>query len=516
MPQRIVLLEPPYVFWDRAMDRIRDGEESVTGWGVLVLAAVAEQRGHAVAIVDAKGGGITLEEATARVTALAPDVLGISATTISIGNGARIAAAVKAKLPHLTTVVGGPHVSAVPEATLAAFPAFDYGISGEGEVAFFALLDAIANGDPTKGLLGVVGRDGDGTVHANCRAPYLDDLDSLPFPAWHLLGDAFPHRFGPSIFNYRRTPVATLVTSRGCPFSCTFCDRSTSGKLGRYHSVEYVMEMCRMLAARGTRHVLFYDDLFTVKKKRVIALCEELVRAQLPFTWSCNSHPNLLDLPTMQLMKRAGCWQIAYGVESGSQRVLNVVKHEVKLPRLRETLRMTRAAGIRAKGYLMLGHPTENLESLEETRAFLAEVDLDVAQVTKFTPYPGTPAYPTIRSYGTFTEDWDRMNAMNFIFIPHGLNEEILEDYFHLCYRAFYTRPRVLMGLVRSFAAQPSYVLRFLGYARAYLSGARVRRHERATAPALPVDHDLGRGASLPDPSAMRRPHSDLQVSAAP
>ena len=494
MPQRIVLLEPPYVFWDRAMDRIRDGEESVTGWGVLVLAAVAKQRGHEVAIVDAKGGGITLEEATERVTALRPDILGVSATTISIGNGARIAAAVKAKLPHVTTVVGGPHVSAVPEATLRALPEFDYGISGEGEVAFFALLDALASGGTTRDLQGVVGRDADGTVHASCRAPYLDDLDRLPFPAWELLGDAFPHRFGPSIFNYRCTPVATLVTSRGCPFSCTFCDRSTSGKLGRYHSVEYVMEMCRMLAARGTRHVLFYDDLFTVKKKRVLELCEALVRAELPFTWSCNSHPNLLDLPTMQLMKRAGCWQIAYGVESGSQRVLNVVKHEVKLPRLRETLRMTRAAGIRAKGYLMLGHPTEDLASLEETRAFLADVDLDVAQVTKFTPYPGTPAYPTIQQYGSFTEDWDRMNAMNFIFIPNGLTEEVLEEYFDLCYRAFYTRPRVLAGLIRSFAAQPSYVLRFLGYARAYLAGARERRIERAAA----------------------RPHSDLQVSTAP
>jgi anaerobic magnesium-protoporphyrin IX monomethyl ester cyclase len=484
MSRRIVLLEPPYVFWDRAMDRIRDGEESVTGWGVLVLAAVANQHGHEVAIVDAKGGGITLDEATARVTELRPDVLGVSATTISINNGARIAAAVKAKMPHVTTVVGGPHVSAVPEATLRAFPEFDYGVSGEGEIAFFALLDALAKGESAADVTGVISRNGDGSVHANCRAPYLDDLDSLPFPAWDVLGDAFPHRFGPSIFNYRCTPMATLVTSRGCPFSCTFCDRSTSGKLGRYHSVDYVMEMCRMLAKRGARHVIFYDDLFTVKKKRVVELCEAMVRARLPFTWSCNSHPNLLDLQTMRLMKRAGCWQIAYGVESGSQRVLNVVKHEVKLPRLRETLRMTREAGIRAKGYLMLGHPTETVESLEETRSFLEDVDLDVAQVTKFTPYPGTPAYPTINEYGSFTEDWERMNAMNFIFIPHGLNEDILEDYFARCYKAFYTRPRVLWGLARSFAAQPSYIPRFLGYARAYFAGDRERRHERALQPA--------------------------------
>jgi anaerobic magnesium-protoporphyrin IX monomethyl ester cyclase len=478
----LVLLEPPYVFWDRTMDRIRDGEESVTGWGVLVLAAVARQHGWDVAIVDAKGGGITLAEATDQVIACRPDVLGISGTTISITNGARIAAAVKERLPELRTVVGGPHLSAAPEATLHAFPQFDYGIVGEGEIALFTLLDALAAGTRPDELTGVVCRTADGDVRANMRAPYIDDLDSLPFPAWDLLGDAFPHRFGPSIFNYRCTPVATIVSSRGCPFSCTFCDRSTSGTRGRYHGVEYVMEMCRALAAQGTRHVLFYDDLFTVKKKRVIELCEAMIRARLPFTWSCNSHPNLLDLPTLRLMKRAGCWQVAYGIESGSQRVLNVVKHEVRLPRLRETLRLTRAAGIRAKGYLMIGHPTEDLESLEETRAFLAEAELDVAQVTKFTPYPGTPAYPNIAQYGTFTEDWDRMNAMNFTFIPTGLSEDVLETYFHRCYRAFYSRPRVLVGLVRSFAAQPSYVPRFLRYARAYLAGQWRRRHlEHAT-----------------------------------
>jgi radical SAM superfamily enzyme YgiQ (UPF0313 family) len=515
MSQRIVLLEPPYVFWDRAMDRIRDGEESVTGWGVLVLAAVAKQRGYEVEIVDAKGGGVTLEEATARVVDLSPDVLGISATTISIKNGARIAAAVKDQLPRVTTVVGGPHVSAVPEATLATFPEFDYGIAGEGEVTFFGLLEALASGTSPARLTGVIGRDADGAVHANCRAPYIDDLDSLPFPAWDVLGDAFPHRFGPSIFNYRCTPVATLVTSRGCPFSCTFCDRSTSGTRGRYHSVEYVMEMCRLLAARGTRHVLFYDDLFTVKKKRVVELCEAMIRAKLPFTWSCNSHPNLLDLDTMKLMKRAGCWQIAYGVESGSQRVLDVVKHEVKLPRLRETLRTTRAAGIRAKGYLMLGHPTEDLASLEETRAFLEDVDLDVAQVTKFTPYPGTPAYPTIRQHGTFTEDWDRMNAMNFIFIPHGLTEEILEEYFDRCYRAFYSRPRVLWGLARAFAAQPSYIPRFISYARAYLAGDRERRSERRAAPTR-VTPAPTHAASLPATPVGTLPRPDLQAPAAP
>jgi radical SAM superfamily enzyme YgiQ (UPF0313 family) len=487
MAARIVFLEPPYVFWDRTMDRIREGEESITGWGVLVLAAVARQRGHAVAIVDAKRGGMTLKEATDQVVALRPDVLGISATTISITNGAQIATAVKERLPHVVTVVGGPHVSAAAGPTMEAFPQLDYGVLGEGEVAFFALLDALDAGRSPGGEPGVAHRAGDGTIDLSCRAPYLDDLDALPFPAWDVLGDAFPHRFGPSIFNYPCTPIATLVTSRGCPFSCSFCDRSTSGKLGRYHSTAYVLEMCRELAARGARHVLFYDDLFTVKKRRVVEICEELIRAELPFSWSCNSHPNLLDIETLRLMKRAGCWQIAYGIESGSQRVLDVVKREVRLPRLRETLRLTRQAGIRARGFLMLGHPTEGVDSLEETRVFLRDVELDQVQITKFTPYPGTPAYPTIQQHGTFTEDWEKMNAMNFIFVPNGLSVATLEDYFDRCYRAFYSRPRVLWGLARAFAKEPSYIPRFLSYARAYVRGSKRVRYGTESARPIPA-----------------------------
>jgi radical SAM superfamily enzyme YgiQ (UPF0313 family) len=167
------------------------------------------------------------------------------------------------------------------------------------------------------------------------------------------------------------------------------------------HSVEYVAGLCRHLVDLGVRHIIFVDDLFTVRKQRVIDLCNAFLDEGFTFSWSCNSHPNLLDADTMKLMHRAGCWQIAYGIESGSQRVLDVVKREVRIPRMRETLRMTRAAGIRAKGYVMIGHPTEGLDSLRETADFLAEVELDLCQITKFTPYPGTPAYPTIRAART-------------------------------------------------------------------------------------------------------------------
>jgi anaerobic magnesium-protoporphyrin IX monomethyl ester cyclase len=462
----VVLVEPPYVCWDRRRDRVREGEEEIPGIGTLTLAAVLRAAGHRVHLVDGKRTGTPPAAVAARVAALEPDHVGISATTISIHNAARIAAAVKAARPAAVVTVGGPHVSAVPERTLATFAGFDYGVVGEGEVSYPQLVARCDAGEDPRHVPGLVWRDGE-TVHANARAPYLDGeaLDALPEPAWDLVPD-FPLRFQPNVFNYRATPVASLVTSRGCPFSCTFCDRSTSGRRGRFHGVDAVVALCRRLERLGVRHVLFYDDLFTVSRRRVRELCERFLAEGFRFTWSCNSHPNLLDGDDLRLMRRAGCWQIAYGIESGSQRVLDVVKHEVRIPRMLDTLRATRAAGIRTKGLLMMAHPTETEETLAETVDFLRTAPLDLVQITKFTPYPGTPSYATIRQHGTFTEDWERMNAMNWVFVPHGLTTDVLERWFRRAYRTFYSRRDVLWGLARTLAGEPRFLRRVATYVR--------------------------------------------------
>ncbi|MBI4515849.1 MAG: cobalamin B12-binding domain-containing protein [Deltaproteobacteria bacterium] len=451
------------------MDRLREGEETIPGMGVLILAAVARTHGYRAHLIDAKEQGRSPQDVAREIAALRPDYLGLSATTISVTNAARIAEQVKQLVPSAISILGGAHVSAIPERTLAAFPAIDFGVVGEGEVALFELLARLDRGQAVDQVPGLVYRC-DGQIRANARAPYLDDLDALPAPAWDLLPD-FPHRFQPSLFSYPRTPVATLITSRGCPFSCAFCDRSTSGKKGRMHGVDYVAGLCRDLVGLGVRHIIFLDDLFTVRKQRVVELCQAFLDHGFEFSWSCNSHPNLLDLATLRLMKRAGCWQIAYGIESGSQRVLDVVKREVRIPKMRETLRLTRAAGIRTKGYLMVGHLSEGLDSLAEDAAFLKEVELDLCQITKFTPYPGTPAYPTIREHGRFDEDWEEMNAMNFLFIPRGLSEEVLETYFDHLYRIFYSRPDVLWGLVRLLVQEPKYLKRLAASAGVYVRG---------------------------------------------
>jgi anaerobic magnesium-protoporphyrin IX monomethyl ester cyclase len=500
-PRTLVLVEPPFCFWDRSMDRLREGEETIPGIGILILAAMARERGYRVHVVDAKRAGTSNEQATERIVALQPDVVGFSCTTISVTNGARVAAGLKRALPGCITVVGGAHVSAVPEQTLDRFPAFDFGVVGEGEHSLFELLSRLETGRSPRDIAGLVYRDdrtasslvpaGPGPVRTNPRAAFLEDLDALPLPAWDLVPN-FPYAFTPSMFNYRRSPVGTLITQRGCPFSCTFCDRSTSGRKGRWHSVEYVVRMLGQMRDYGVRHILFYDDLFTVNKARVRQLCEAMLDSGFDFTWTCASHPNLLDADTMALMKRAGCWQVAYGIESGSQRVLNHVKREVKIPKLLDTLHLTRAAGLKVKGLLMCAHPTETAESLAETDRFLRAAPLDLMQLTKFTPYPGTPSYPTIHEHGRFEEDWERMNAMNFVFVPNGLDEATLERWFDRMYHTFYSRPDVLLGLARLILEEPKFLRRLGSFAMPYIGGVlRRRRRYGMPQPSSPTESSL-------------------------
>src|SRR5262245_32220650 len=183
---RVARVEPPYLSWDRRMDRLRQTEESIPGFGMLVLAAVARQRGHEVAIFDAKGSGETPAHVAQQILAFRPHVVGFSATTISVTNAGRTAELLKQSAPQIVTVVGGPHVSSIPERTLAGFPALDYGIVGEGEVSFFELIDRLRAGSSPVETPGLVYRVNDSVV-ANPRSPYIADLDALPLPAWDLV-----------------------------------------------------------------------------------------------------------------------------------------------------------------------------------------------------------------------------------------------------------------------------------------------------------------------------------------
>jgi radical SAM superfamily enzyme YgiQ (UPF0313 family) len=348
------------------MDRLREGEETIPAWACSCSPPSRASAATASSSIDAKTQGPTLEEVCRRIVARVPTISAFPATTISVTNAARIAERIKALLPDVVTILGGPARQRHSRTHPDRVSSIDYGIVGEGEISLFALLERLEAGPgdrrraqdwstaatasvraaPARAVHRGPRRIPDARVGPAARLPAPLPAVDLQLPA-HADGDAD---------HVARLPVYVHVLR---PLDV--------GKKGRMHSVEYVVGLCRHLVSLGVRHITFVDDLFTVRKKRVVELCEAFLDEGFTFSWSCNSHPNLLDFPTLQLMKRAGCWQIAYGIESGSQKVLDVVKREVRIPNMRNTLRMTRRPASAPKGYMMIGHPTEDIASLNET-----------------------------------------------------------------------------------------------------------------------------------------------------
>jgi radical SAM superfamily enzyme YgiQ (UPF0313 family) len=263
--------------------------------------------------------------------------------------------------------------------------------------------------------------------------------------AWDLL---------PSVTNpYRMSIVGTisdkstaLVTSRGCPGRCTFCDTKVYGMRYRWHSAENVAKMVKYLIEHcGIKDFLIYDSNFVANRKRLIDICNIFIKENYNITWSCSARVNMVKPETLKLMKKAGCWQIAYGIESGSPQILEVMKKNITLKQVKQTLRWTKEAGIMSRGNFIFGYIGETKETLQETLDFLLEIDLDYFQQAFLTPFPGSEVSQGISEYGeVVTSDWDKMNNVDISFIPHGLSKEEMVKFSKKAFRKFYLRPKII------------------------------------------------------------------------
>ncbi len=197
------------------------------------------------------------------------------------------------------------------------------------------------------------------------------------------------------------------------------------------------------------RSISFEDENFVIYKKRLVEFCNRVIEEKLDVSWDCASNVNAIDPDTLSLMKKAGCWQINYGIESGSQRILDFIKKGTKLENIKKALTMTKKAGIITKGYFIIGHPTETLESIQETVDFIKGIDLDIFQMSFMVPFPGTDLYKIASEYGEFHNERDSMNIWTPLFIPKGLTKEILQRESKRAYREFYFRPKPIFTYLR-------------------------------------------------------------------
>ncbi len=415
--------------------------------GLLYVAAYAEDvPGCKLKVLDCQAEGIMHENIGERLLEFKPDVIGIQVMTFTLIDAVMAARTAREVSPDAFIVFGGPHATIFPHETIM-LPEVDAVVIGEGEYPFASLLEAIQERKPIEPISGILTKQSYLTEQSTTKLRYIEDLDRLKMPAYHFLDLSL--YFSP-MATHRK--VITMMSSRGCPYQCIFCDRPQMGKTFRKRSAENVFqEMLYCVQELRIGEIIFYDDTFTVDKQRVIELCDLIIASKLRVLWDIRARVDTMTNQMINKLSRAGCVRIHYGVETGSQRLQKVLRKNLDLKKVREVFLQTHRKGIETLGYFMIGIPTETEAEQKETLDLMTSLPMDYAHIGIFTPYPGTEIYREALKRGFYTHDYWREFALspNVDFTPKYWNElcsdEELLVLLKKAYVRFYRRPGYLL-----------------------------------------------------------------------
>lgn len=422
-----------------------------TPMGLALIAAVLEKEGHQVTVVDANVLRLQPEEVVYRVTDA--DVVGLTAMTPTVNTAASIAHYIKQTNPNSTVILGGAHAILLPEETLATIPEVDVIVRGEGEETIIDLLRALEHKQPLSKIQGISYRQ-DGKVISTDARSAIVDLDSLPFLAYHLL----PMRgYRPHPPHGRALPFAAIITSRGCPYRCSYCSKPVFGDNYRGQSSKRVVdEIAYHKRKFGIKEFAFYDDVFTLDKQRAYAIADEIIERGLKIDWTCETRVNLVDKELLRYLKQAGCYSIAYGIESGSQEIVNTLNKDITLEQAEEAVSLSREVGLQTIGYFMIGSPGESPETIRQTIQFAKNLKLDFAQFSITIPLPGAKLYKLyIDGRKGESIPWESFVYADFnksitpIFESNQLNKDDIQKWIKRAYKEFYLRPSYIWQRIR-------------------------------------------------------------------
>ncbi|MDB2562673.1 B12-binding domain-containing radical SAM protein [Sulfurimonas sp.] len=465
----IVFVNPPYEQVSEGTDYLKHITNRSPSIGLLLLAAKAREIGYEPRIIESDLEGYSPQKVAELVLEENPKFLGITLFTVGVFNASVIAKIVREKNPDITILVGGPHISSMGYETMQRFTNFDVSVIHEGELILENLLRNLESGESLESVQGIMYRDEDGSIRRTEAPPSIENLDDLPMPAWDILPN-FPEAYLPAIYDYPRAPVATYSASRGCPFLCEFCDTSTFGAKIRYNSAQRVYDIMKHLSdTYGIKHLQFVDDLFVAHNGHVVEFSKLLIANPIDMTWSCTARVNTVKPETLALMKQAGCWEISFGLESGSDWLLDEMKKSQRVSTAVDAINWTHEAGIRVKGLMMLGYPGETRETIEQTKEFVKSVPLTTMNLSKFTPYPGSPIYKKLYGAAIIEEDWARLNGMNFVYQAEGFTEEELDKEYKEIIGSFYKRFKIIVDYTKMSLANFTHLKRLLYFGLGYL-----------------------------------------------
>jgi len=337
------------------------------------------------------------------------------------------------------------------------------------------LVETLEKGGDIAAVKGIYYRE-DGKVIKNEARPYIENLDDLPFPAFHLIDDLAG--YNPQLLVYRRRPVITLITSRGCPFECIFCN-SVWTRRWRANSASYVVDLVEHAIKNfGAREISFHEDTFALNKKRVLEICRLIKERNLNIIWSATVNLKTLDQEVIHAMKDAGCWLVSVGIESGSEKVLKFIKKPVDKETIIRVTRWLDEAGIRIRGYFIIGHLIDTQETIEETMVFARSLPLHSMNLAVMYLAPGSEAREIAHDYGTINEGLFLGTGYprgNLSFVPNGMTEDEIRALQKKAISNFFFRPRQIAQLITSIEGMED-IRRYSRMSRAFvkLSATRV------------------------------------------
>lgn len=420
--------------------------------GLGYLAASLKRSGHDVVLLDGLREPVRYDGAY--------DLVGVSAMTTYFPEAVREVR--RAKERGHRVIVGGPHAIADPVGSLEQSGA-DFSCSGEGEL----VLGELMNGTPPAEIPGLVWRDG-GTIRQNTGPIFYPEIDDFGEPDWDAID---PRTYPPAPHGMiaRAFPLAPIVTTRGCPYRCSYCSAPiTAGRRMRYRDPQRVVdEIQRLVEEYGVREIQIEDDNFTLKRDHVLAICDEILARGIRVHWSLPNGVRIdrLDVEMLAKMKQAGCYLMALGIESASQRILDLVSKKLDLAIVREQVGNVVAAGIEAWGFFMIGFPTETREEIDRTVEYALSLPLHRVQFTKTTPLPGTPIYDWWKAeWGRGRDiDWSTFNYYEFDSDWSEVPAAELNRIQRRAHLRYYSRPRNFLRVARSIRLrQYPYILRRL------------------------------------------------------
>ncbi|GAX59196.1 anaerobic magnesium-protoporphyrin IX monomethyl ester cyclase, elongator protein 3/MiaB/NifB family [Candidatus Scalindua japonica] len=390
---KVVLINPPV-----GAERYKSNQSCIPRAGLGYLASYLEKNSIHCDVIDGKFEWLSVEDICNKVSATKPEIVGFSAMTPDIFAASNIAKRIKEVMPDIFIVLGGAHAIAMPRESLNEFPEIDFVVTGEGEETLVELVNSISGARNYREISGLGFRKGKEIV-INPSRGYIRNPDSLPFPAW----DKFKNN----------SNTYFVLSSRGCPYQCSFCMRS-SGNVVRDRTPENVVKEIEWLVEKfNPKKIIFIDETFTLRKAKVLELTSLLLKKGLnkKIKWVAQTRVDKRDPEVFARMKEAGCEQIEFGVESGNQQILNNVDKSITLTQVEETVKLARKTGLFIACTFIIGHPYETEETIKDTINFAVKLKPDFVSFGIMSPYPGTKIWDMARvgegNYRLLSHNWE-------------------------------------------------------------------------------------------------------------